>query len=34
MTEIRFWKKELSLDEIKDNYRMPLEFVYERKKNN
>eukprot|EP00828_Plagiopyla_frontata_P002510 TRINITY_DN10406_c0_g2_i2.p1 TRINITY_DN10406_c0_g2~~TRINITY_DN10406_c0_g2_i2.p1 ORF type:complete len:700 (-),score=163.21 TRINITY_DN10406_c0_g2_i2:392-2491(-) len=33
ITEVRFWKKELQLDEIKDNYRMPLEFVYEKKKN-
>ena len=32
LTEFRFWSTALSLNEIKDQHRMPLEIVYEKKK--
>ena len=32
LTEFRFWGSSLSLSEIKEQYRMPLEMVYEKKK--
>jgi len=32
LTEFRFWTSALSLQEIKEQYRMPLEIVYEKKK--
>ncbi len=32
LTEFRFWTSALSLSEIKEQYRMPLEIVYEKKK--
>ncbi len=32
LTEFRFWGSSLSLSEIKEQYRMPLEIVYEKKK--
>jgi len=32
LTEFRFWTSALSLSELKEQYRMPLEIVYEKKK--